>query len=65
MKTPAINEPMKFLKRLEIDAKSTYDAETKEHQAAFRVGLHDGFLRELETKKPTALEAIIETGKIK
>jgi putative DNA primase/helicase len=34
MKTPAINEPMKFLKRLEIDAKCTHDAELQEYQAA-------------------------------
>ncbi len=33
MKTPAVNEPMKFLKRLEIDAKRAYDAELSEYQA--------------------------------
>ncbi len=34
MKTPAINEPMKFLKRLEIEAKAAYEADRKEYLAA-------------------------------
>lgn len=34
MKTPAINEPMKFLKRLEIEAKAAYKGDLKEYLAA-------------------------------
>ena len=34
MKTPAINQPMNFLKRLEINAKNTYKAELRAYQAA-------------------------------
>jgi putative DNA primase/helicase len=34
MKTPAINEPMKFLRRLEIEAKAAHEAEMKEYLAA-------------------------------
>ena len=33
MKTPAIQEPLKPLKRLEIEAKEKFDAEMKEHEA--------------------------------
>ncbi|MCA9125097.1 MAG: DUF3987 domain-containing protein [Planctomycetales bacterium] len=34
MKTPAISEPMKFLKRLEIEAKAAYEGDLKEYLAA-------------------------------
>lgn len=34
MKTPAISEPMKFLKRLEIDAKAAYEVDLREYLAA-------------------------------
>ncbi len=38
MKTPAIQEPLKPLKRLEIKAKEGFDANAKEAEAARRVG---------------------------
>ncbi len=51
MKTPAINEPTKFLKRLEIDAKRAYDAELQEYQATEMVAKAARQNAEQEVKK--------------
>ena len=51
MKTPAIQEPLKPLKQLEIEAKEEYDQQKKEHEAAKLVAEEQGKLTKTKIKK--------------
>ena len=63
MKTPAIQEPLNILKRLEIDAKQQYDSAVREHESSVLIAnatreARKGDLRKAVTKDRQAAEAI-------
>lgn len=50
MKTPAIEEPLNILKRLEIDAKQQYDTQLREHEASLLIANATRKGREIELR---------------
>lgn len=63
MKTPAIQEPLNILKRLEIDAKQQYDSVVREHEASVLVAnatrkVREGELRAAVKKDKQTAETI-------
>lgn len=60
MKTPAIQEPLKVLHRLEADAKSVFDASTRDHAAAVIVAKATRKKREADLQKAVTNRGDVE-----